>query len=149
MQLCTTKHSTVIFFLLYFLLSTVVHASEQTTYNLTIESVYDGDTIKGYVDIWPNLTKYTSIRINGIDTPELRTKNKCEKALGLKAKQALIDLIGDKQVTISNVRLGKYAGRVLADVSVSGKDVAAYMIKHGYAREYHGGKRAGWCASDD
>jgi len=128
------------------LIPTVATSSEQTTYNLTIESVYDGDTIKGHVDIWPNLTKYTSIRINGIDTPELRTKNKCEKTLGLKAKQALIDLIGDKQVTISNVKLGKYAGRVLADVTVGGEDVAAYMINHGYAREYHGGKRVGWCS---
>jgi len=126
-------------------LFTSAHASEQTAYRINIESVYDGDTIKGYVDIWVGLTKHVSIRINGIDTPEIRTKNKCEKMLGLKAKQALIDFIGDKQVTISNVKLGKYAGRVLADVSVQGKDVAGYMIKQGFAREYHGGKRKEWC----
>jgi len=91
-----------------------------TEYTFTIDRIYDGDTIKGSATIWPGLSQYTSVRINGIDTAELRTKNKCEKALGLKAKQALIDFIGDNQVTISNVKLGKYAGRVLADVSVNG-----------------------------
>jgi len=115
------------------------------SYPFLIDSVYDGDTVKGKVEVWPGLVQKISVRINGIDTPEIKTKNRCEKALGLKAKQALIDFIGEKQVTISNVKLGKYASRVLADVSVGGKDVAAYMIKYGYARVYHGGKRQSWC----
>lgn len=75
----------------------------------------------------------------------MRTKNKCEKDLGLKAKQALIDFIGNKRVIVSNVKLGKYAGRVLADVSVDGEDVADYMIRMGHARRYDGGARSGWC----
>lgn len=116
-----------------------------TEYTFTIDRVYDGDTIKGSAAIWPGLSQYTSVRINGIDTPESQTKNKCEKAMGLKAKQALIDFIADNQVTISNVKLGKCAGRVLADVSVNGVDVASYMIREGYARFYDGGKRMPWC----
>ena len=131
--------------ILTMLIATPCLAAEYGPYDFTVSSVYDGDTIKGSASVWPGLSQFISIRVNGIDTPELRTKNKCEKRLGLVAKQALIDYIANKKVVISNVKLGKYAGRVLADISVDGEDVASYMIKNGYARRYDGGKRLGWC----
>ncbi len=143
--LCGVYMKLVMMLLIFVVLAAPACASENTSYKLNIESVYDGDTIKGYVDIWPGLTKRISVRINGIDAPEIRTKNKCEKSLGLKAKHALVDFIGKRQVFVLNIRQGKYAGRVLADVLAEGESVADYMISHGYAREYHGGKRAGWC----
>jgi endonuclease YncB( thermonuclease family) len=48
-------------------------------------------------------------------------------------------------VRLHNVRNGKWAGRVVARVTVDGKDVAAILISEGLGREYHGGKRRGWC----
>jgi len=128
--------------LIALLFAPVVHANE---YVAAVDSVYDGDTLKVTVEVWPGLYKKTSIRIDGIDTPELRTRNACEKAMALKAKAALIDLAGDA-VRLSNVRNGKYAGRVLAGVTtLDGKDVADEMMRTGLAREYHGGARAPWC----
>jgi len=132
-----------LFIPLFLITCSPVQAGE---YAATVDSVYDGDTIKATVEIWPGLFQKVSIRINGIDTPELRTKNACEKALAKKAKTALTVIIGES-VTISNVRIGKYAGRVLADVhTAQGVDVGAYMLGSGHAREYHGGKRQPWCA---
>jgi len=123
----------------------VCSAAEYGPYEFSVTSVYDGDTIKGTVALWPGLVQKISVRVRGIDTPELRTKNVCEKHLAQKSRQLLVDFIGDKPVVISGVSLGKYAGRVLADVSVNGEDVAGYMISVGAARRYDGGKRSGWC----
>ena len=117
-----------------------------TEYTATVDSVYDGDTVKVTVEIWPGLFQKISVRIKGIDTPETRTRNACEKTMAIKAKAALKSLIGEA-VLIDNVQLGKYAGRVLADMRTMplGIDVGEYMIGSGFAREYNGGKRKPWC----
>jgi len=109
--------------------------------------VYDGDTLThADVTAFPNIHYHGSVRIRGIDTPEIRTKSDCEKALGYKAKDALAALLKGKVVETSNEANGKYAGRVLADVTADGIDVGDYMIKNGYARKYDGGKRNhDWC----
>lgn len=108
-------------------------------------SVYDGDTITVDAKIWVNQIIRTKVRIAGIDTPEIRAKCGTEKTMALAAKQLLMDLLSDNGVTIRNIRNGKYAGRVLADVYVDGHDVSEMLISSGYARKYEGGKRKGWC----
>lgn len=44
----------------------------------------------------------------------------------------------------SNPKLGKYAGRIVADVNVGGVDVAKYLIGKGYAKPYDGGTKPKW-----
>jgi len=59
------------------------------------------------------------------------------------------DLILDKMVFLQNVKYGKYAGRVVADVKLnSGDNLAAKIISQGLGREYHGGAREGWCPTE-
>lgn len=80
----------------------------------------------------------------GIDTPEIRGKCAEEKALALKAKAALQELLkGD--VELWDIHNGKYAGRVLAHVTADGISVPDALINLGLARPYDGGKRSGWC----
>lgn len=122
------------------------HAAEVMSgpYRATPYSVYDGDTFRAHINIWLGQTVSMPIRIDGIDTPEKRTKCTHEKALALEAKAALEELLkGDVELT--NVRYGKWAGRVLARVTVNGVDVADVLISKGLARPYDGGKRQGWC----
>ena len=101
----------------------------------------------------------TDIRIAGIDTPEKRvsTKNKDgtkrseasrnrERAAAAAARQAVVDLLRDNhfRMTIRNPVLGKYAGRIVADVIVIDEDVAKYLIKHRHAKPYDGGTKPQW-----
>jgi micrococcal nuclease len=48
-------------------------------------------------------------------------------------------------VTVSDVKLGKYADRVLGSVSVGGKDLVEALISAGHGRPYDGGARGSWC----
>jgi len=53
--------------------------------------------------------------------------------------------VGD-HVQLTNITLGKYAGRVIADVLLAdGRSLTALLIAEGLGREYHGGTRLGWC----
>ena len=121
-------------------------------------SVYDGDTIKVNANVWPGLTWRGSIRVRGVDTPEIRGKCEDEKARARAAKEFVQSTIAqfplsDKAywvVTLHNVKLGKFAGRVVADVELpDGTDLAALLIETGHARTYDGGARSGWCEEDD
>ena len=48
-------------------------------------------------------------------------------------------------VVIRDPEWGKWGGRVIADLVVDGRSLAAALIAAGYGRVYDGGKRAGWC----
>lgn len=108
-------------------------------------SIYDGDTFKAHVRIWLGQTVATSIRIGNIDTPEIRGKCPEEKALALKAKTRLETLIGSGTVELWRIQYGKWAGRVIAHVTVDGESVPDALINEGLARPYDGGKRQSWC----
>lgn len=130
---------------------------------LPIDSVYDGDTIKTHVSKYrlPDPLRFLSIRINGIDTPEMPAKSyattgklgraKCvkEAELALRAKAAVEKLITTTNATkmkVENFRHGKFGGRILADVKISGVDIATMLIEQGLAIPYYGGaKTHSWC----
>jgi endonuclease YncB( thermonuclease family) len=109
--------------------------------------VVDGDTFAAQVPVWHGLTVSTLVRLNGIDTPELRGKCEHEKFLAGKAKDALSEILNSgKAITLRNVDDDKYSGRVSAQVFVDGDSVADKLIKRGLARPYDGGKRLPWCS---
>jgi hypothetical protein len=61
-------------------------------------------------------------------------------------RQEIISLLKNNMMTISNIRLEKYAGRVLARAeTLDGVDIGRHMIKKGLARPYHGKTRQPWC----
>ena len=141
-------------------------ASAKETYGpfeVKVVRVVDSDTIKFVKDDWPVIFKETSIRVLGVDTPEKRgtgcrsvyAPNKVpdhiklvENALGKNATAFVSSLIkpGDK-IVISDVQLGKYAGRVVGKVKIKdGRDLSTILIEKGFAVEYYGGTKAGpWC----
>jgi micrococcal nuclease len=124
-------------------------------YNAVVDRVVDGDTIKCTIDLGFNTWKKVTVRMEGINTPESRTRDKEEKKLGLAAKARLIEILdyNDNKCTLNVSGLGKF-GRALASVYVdalshttSSKtpittfNVNQQLIKEGHAVVYHGGKR--------
>lgn len=118
---------------------------EPYCYWAKVDSVYDGDTIKVTIDVGFQWLHKTSIRILGIDTPEIRTRNKEEKKAGYAARYFLAELIEGKDVLVRTHKPDKFGGRWLGDVETDdGTDVAKLMIKKGHARPYFGKKKQPW-----
>ncbi len=111
---------------------------------------YDADTVTFDVpNVHPLLGKKINIRLGGVDTPELRTKNTCEKEKGIKAKKQVAALLKNaKRIDLGNIQRGKFF-RVVADVVIDGKSLSHYLLKNGLAYSYDGGtkRKINWCKS--
>jgi len=111
--------------------------------------VVDGDTLTVRALIWIGQEVETNVRLTGIDTPELRGKCPEEKALAERAKFHLMLLTADGAVSLHDIVPDKFGRRVLARVeNAQGVDLAADLIRNGFARPYHGAARKGWCDGD-
>ena len=108
-----------------------------------VENVVDGDTIDVLIDLGFDILFASRVRLAGIDTPESRTKDLAEKALGLEAKEYLKKALKDaKSVVIKTEKMDsseKY-GRILGWVYVDGNTISLndMMINDGYAWGYLG-----------
>ena len=109
-------------------------------------SVYDGDTFRVNIDSLPPIVgKNIPIRVNGIDTPEIRGKCQYEKNLALKARDFVrAKLSNAKEIKLTNLQRGKYF-RVVANVVVDGVSLEQELLDNKLAYEYSGGKKLSWC----
>ena len=127
--------------------------SRKSCYNFRvteINRVVDGDTIDVTIDLGFDLYKKERVRVAGVDTPEKRTRDLEEKALGIDAtnwfKQKLEDTIdGEYELTIRTELkggVGKY-GRLLGWLYVGDEEISLneMMITEGYAWAYDGGTK--------
>jgi len=113
----------------------------------------DSDTHKLAIHVWPDHIIKVGLRVNGIDTPEkFRPKCDREKMLARDASNFVAGLIPPgTQVQVTNVKLGKYAGRAVGTInygSATGTDtIAKALIRRQHAVRYDGGtKTKDWCA---
>ena len=104
--------------------------------------VYDGDsiTIAGYLPMYNSPLFRFSVRLNGIDTAEIKGKSSDEIEAAKQARDALSKLILHKEIILKNVATEKY-GRVLADVYLDDLCVNHWLIKECYAVKYDGGTK--------
>ena len=123
-------------------------------YNAIVDRVVDGDTIKCTVDLGFSTWKKITVRMEGINTPESRTRDLEEKKLGLAAKDRLKEILelNNNKCILKVSGLGKF-GRALATVHVTTLtstseessliliNVNQQLIVEGHAEEYYGGKR--------
>ena len=107
--------------------------------------VIDGDTLEVRAHIWLGQQIETLLRIYGIDAPELKAKCAAERAAARRARDALVERIGDQPVMLRDIRFEKYAGRVMSRVESGGTDVGRALIGDGLVRSYAGKKRERWC----
>lgn len=105
----------------------------------TVIKVYDGDTITiaSKLPFWNSPMYRFSVRLAGIDTPEMNGK---EVETAILARNTLSNLILKKKVTLKNVCTEKY-GRLLADVYLDDIHVNKWMLDHKLAKPYFGGKK--------
>ena len=110
-------------------------------------SVYDGDTFRVNIDSLPPIVgKNIPIRVNGVDTPEIRGKCEYEKKLALKARDFVrAKLANAKEIKLTNLQRGKYF-RVVANVLVDGVSLERGLLDNELAYSYDGGKKLKWCS---
>jgi micrococcal nuclease len=108
-----------------------------------VTKVVDGDTIDVVIDLGFDISFTTRVRLAGIDTPESRTRDLAEKALGLESKKYLADRLKDaKNIVIKTEKINSTEkfGRVLGWLYVNGEgnSLNLEMIEKGYAWKYLG-----------
>ena len=118
---------------------------------IEINRVLDGDTIDVTIDLGFDLYKKERVRIAGVDTPEKRTRDLEEKALGIDATNWLKEKLegavaGDDDLGIRTELVGgvgKY-GRLLGWLYIGDADLSLNerMIQEGYAWAYDGGTKS-------
>ena len=123
-------------------------------YNAIVDRIVDGDTIDCTIDLGFSTWKKVRVRMEGMNAPESRTRDKEEKERGLAAKDRLVEILeyNGNHCILRVSGLGKF-GRALATVHVktlspisteSGMtliNVNKQLIEEGHAKEYYGGKR--------
>ena len=112
----------------------------------SVTKVVDGDTIDADIDLGFDISLTKRIRLAGIDTPESRTTNLKEKALGLESKEWMKKtLAGAKDILIKTElpdSTEKY-GRIIGHLFINGQETSLnnQMIDEGYALAYDGGTK--------
>jgi len=131
----------------------MVPPNRKSCYNfrvVEINRVLDGDTIDVTIDLGFDLFKKERVRVTGVDTPEKRTRDLEEKALGIDATNWLKEklegaLAGDDDLVIRTELVGgvgKY-GRLLGWLYLGDGSLSLneQMIEEGYAHAYDGGTK--------
>ena len=112
---------------------------------------YDADTITFDIpSVHPLLGKKISVRLRGIDTPEIRGKCSREKELAKRAQQMVENLLTKaRRIDLQNTERGKYF-RIVADVIVDGKSLTQYLLANKMGYPYMGGKKQKyyWCPAN-
>jgi len=107
---------------------------------------YDGDTCYIDVPFLPDSLRKMSIRILGIDTPEIKGKCDKEKELALEAREFANKAFREaNEIDYQDLAWDKYGGRLLTNVYLDGKLYSKMIIDAGLARLYDGGTKEGWC----
>jgi endonuclease YncB( thermonuclease family) len=112
-----------------------------------VERVVDGDTVDVRARIWLGQSLSIRVRIDGVDTPEMRSDCADERRLALAARDFLARRLLNREVTLLRVVYDKFGGRVRADISDSDGDIAKGLLEAGLARPYRGERREPWCAT--
>lgn len=106
-----------------------------------IVKVYDGDTVTGICSFdGGRRLRRCSLRIHGIDCPEIRGRGAREKAAAVVARDFVHAQCFDRVVQLDPKGIDKY-GRILASLTLDGQDLAEQLLARGFARSYAGAAR--------
>ena len=126
-----------------------VHIQKKTLKCVKYVSNYDGDTVSFDIPgLHPIIGKDVAVRLRGVDTAEINTKDECEKYMALKAKDYVRDsLKGAKDIKIKKITRGMYF-RIIGAIKVDDKDLASQLIKGNLGVPYKGDTKrpdTDWC----
>lgn len=140
----------IILFSQYLIAEPIPCGSDENSFRcVDLVSVYDGDTAKFNIKgMHPLLGKEISVRVGGIDTPEIRTKNKCEKQQGRTAKRLVENMLKHaKRIDLLQCKRGKYF-RLVCEIVADSKNISEILLKNNLAYRYTGGTKSkvNWCS---
>ena len=141
---------------LLFLTNILFAKTTQDFYDVKIVSVYDGDTFKVNLPCnFPIFCRNIPVRVKNIDTPELKTQNKCEKAAAKRAKKLTRDFLSGGNIILRNCERDKYF-RLLCEVKREiifneETELSVLLLKNKLAYKYSGGTKQeiNWCTSSN
>lgn len=109
---------------------------------------YDGDTVTFDVpNISPFFGQDLKVRLYGVNTPEIKTSDVCEKELAVRAKEYVHTLLSKaRYIELRNPVKGKYF-RVVAEIWFDGYSLTQLLIKNRLGYQYFGESRGhfDWC----
>lgn len=111
---------------------------------VTLDKVYDGDTVYAYLHLLPPPLDRVGIRLRGIDTPEKGHRAECdlERERAENAKVFVETVLGRQQVLLlTDYDYGKFGGRIVAHIIVGDTTLSDLLIKNGHAVPYDGKKK--------
>jgi endonuclease YncB( thermonuclease family) len=107
-----------------------------------VVKVYDGDTIT-VASKFPkqsnNIYRF-SVRLAGIDAPEMNADTIVEKEHAIESRNQLYDLVMNQTIVLDNIRVEKY-GRLLAEVYLNDLHINSWLVENELAVPYDGGKK--------
>lgn len=109
-------------------------------YRVFVERVVDGDTIDVEVDLGFDIKLKKRVRLSGINAPEIRTRDKKEKAAGYKSKEALENIVKENNniLYMFSEDKGKYGRCIgtLFEMDFDDESINDRMIQEGHAKPY-------------
>lgn len=123
----------------------------------TVSRVIDGDNFEATVELWPTTSATVSVRIKGIDAPELFRPKCAQERLGaIEAKSDLEELLltDETEIRLQEVEADSFSGRVLAVVfrqkEERGRTLSELMLNRGNVVVWTGdGDDVDWCENAD
>ncbi len=113
-------------------------------YRAELIRVIDGDTIVVDVQIWPDLRYRATVRLAGVNAPELRRGDECERAAARRAKAFVEAFLASGDIVIDDVTPGRL-GRMIAAVKSGARDLGQALLDAGLARPFTRGGWRPWC----
>lgn len=118
----------------------MIKLSPDYTYKIkNVSRIIDGDTVDLEIDLGFYTFVKKRVRLYGINTPEVRTRNAAEKVRGFAAKARLEELLSSGNLILVSNGIGKY-GRVLGTIYGSGGEcngnINYMLIAEGHAEKY-------------
>ena len=108
-------------------------------YKAKLLRVIDGDTIDCVIDLGFDIKYKCRVRLKGIDTPEIRTRDLEEKKRGFAAKERVVELLSVCETFIIKTELdkkGKY-GRILVTIFINNEEsINQILLLEGHAEVY-------------
>jgi micrococcal nuclease len=93
--------------------------------------VIDGDTLEAKVELWPTISATVSVRLKGVDAPELTRPECAPEALGAKAAKEAMDevLQPGTRIRLEAVEEDSFSGRVVADAFRQGDERGRTLVE--------------------
>lgn len=114
--------------------------------------VVDGDSFVARLQVWFGQQAVVTVRLRGIDAPEMAARCDVEARGAAAARRALAEMLAGGRVRLTRLARDKYFGRIVAEVTVVSPEAAfpdtevgPALLAAGLARPYDGRARAGWC----